>query len=174
MLCFFFFCFDFIQTRSRAKTPKKAASQRHRKSRVHHETQPDLPSSSSSSSTSAELPQVPSPPSRPAEPDVVIALECSEDTESVVSRIATEGVLTGCDPSATKVVSQSDLSPTAIALWKDILKKEVLLHELSKKAEAVMAVLNDQLEICRSLGVDVLSVDREIADLVEFKAINKK
>lgn len=173
MLCFFFFCFDFIQTRSRAKTPKKAASQRHRKSRVHHETQPDL-LSSSSSSTSAELPQVPSPPSRPAEPDVVIALECSEDTESVVSRIATEGVLTGCDPSATKVVSQSDLSPTAIALWKDILKKEVLLHELSKKAEAVMAVLNDQLEICRSLGVDVLSVDREIADLVEFKAINKK
>lgn len=76
--------------------------------------------------------------------------------------------------SAANVVLQSDLSPAALTMWKDILKKEARLQDLAKRAEAVMAVLNSQIETCRSLGVDVLSVDHEISDLMAFKAINKK
>ena len=75
---------------------------------------------------------------------------------------------------AVKIVAQNEMSPAALAIWKDILRKEVQLHELSKKAEAVMSVLNSQIEICRSLGVDVLSVDHKISDLMEFKLVHMK
>lgn len=100
-----------------------------------------------------------------------------DDDDSDVDKIAGYVPIEKRSPEslgAAKVVSQSEMSPAALAIWKDILRKEVQLHELSKKAEAVMSVLNSQIEICRSLGVDVLSVDHKISDLMEFKAIHKK
>lgn len=128
---------------------------------------------SPSSASSPQPIQAHSSSDLPAEPETVVLLDGDDDTTKISKCVPVE--ISSVDSSnSSKVVYQSELSPAALVIWKDILKKEVQLHELSKKAESVMSVLNSQIELCRSLGVDVLSVDHKISDLMEFKMINRK